>query len=81
MSSDSETLISEGSIHSGDVPRYLTEYLESAMTLIQHEKFEEALDYLIRNEQLLEAVATQGQSVDSDLVLVTIHNIALCYQK
>jgi hypothetical protein len=81
MSSDSETLISEGSIQSGDVPRYLTEYLDSAMTLIQHEKFEEALDYLIRNEELLEAVATQGRSVDSDLVLVTIHNIALCYQK
>lgn len=81
MSSESEKLISEGIIKSGDVPRYLTEYLNSAIVLIQHEKYEEALDYLIRNEELLEAVATQGATVDNDFVLVTIHNIALCYQK
>ena len=73
--------ISESKLYSGEIPKILQEGNDSALAYIQKEDFENALKCLSSNEKLLEVVTTQGGDVDENYILITIHNIALCYQK
>ncbi|CAG9333469.1 unnamed protein product [Blepharisma stoltei] len=76
MEEGSKTLVSED-----DVPKLLLEYITLSLQFIEKEEFENALEALSQSEELLEAITTQSGYVDPDLILVTIHNIALCHQK
>ena len=71
-----ETMISEG-----EVPAYLDEFVETALTHMEKEDFEAALSYLSKSEELLEAVAMQGGAIDPDYILLTLHNTACCHQR
>jgi len=55
-----ETMISEG-----EVPAYLDEFVETALTHMEKEDFEAALSYLSKSEELLEAVAVQAEEEGS----------------
>lgn len=59
----------------------LTEYSIVAYALIQQEEYHKALQLLSQNEELLEAVTTQGGTVDLDFIILTVHNSAYCYMK
>jgi hypothetical protein len=81
MEESFEELISESNQNSGEVPRVLQENTDNALTSIEKEDYDKALEFLNKNEKLLEAVTTQGGLVDTDYILATIHNTSLCYQK
>jgi len=71
-----ETLITES-----DVPSYLEEFSELALTQMENSDFSSALTCLNKSEELLEAIALQGGFIDPDYILVTLHNSACCHQK
>ena len=79
--SESDTLISEGKVKAAEVPRMLTEYNMIAYSLIQQEEYHKALQLLGQSEELLEAVTSQGGTVELDYILLTVHNSAYCYLK
>jgi hypothetical protein len=79
--SESETLISECNENSAEVPKMLTEYSLVAFALIQQGQYHQSLELLSQSEELLEAVTSQGGSVDLDFILLTVHNSAYCYSK
>lgn len=68
-------------ISEGEVPAYLDEFLETALTHMEEENFTTALSYLNKSEELLEAVAMQGGAIDLDYILLTLHNTACCHQR
>lgn len=74
----SQELASERKCHLGDL---LVECLAKANTATKADNTQKALFYLRKGENLLEAVATQGGYVDPDLILVTLQNTALAYQR
>jgi hypothetical protein len=59
----------------------ILEYNTAALQLFAQSSYEEALHCLEQAEDILEAVATQGFSIAVDFVLVTMHNLAVCYQQ
>lgn len=63
------------------MPKMLTEYSIVAYALIQQEEYNKALQLLSQSEELLEAVTSQGGSIDLDYILLTVHNSAYCYLK
>lgn len=69
-----ETVVSEE-----EIPKLLNDLSANTITLIEGEKYVEALEFLSQSEQLLEAVTTQGGIVDNDVVLATLHNSAAAY--
>lgn len=71
-----ETLITES-----DVPRYLDEFIELALTQMENSDFASGLSCLNKSEELLEAIAVQGGFINPDYILVTLHNTACCHQK
>lgn len=79
--SESETLISECNYYLAEVPKMLAEYSIVAHALIQQNQFHQALELLSQSEELLEAVTSQGGSIDLDYILLTVHNSAYCYMK
>jgi len=78
---ESDTLISECKIQLAEVPKMLTEYSIVAYALIKQEEYNKALQLLSQSEELLEAVTSQGGSIDLDYILLTVHNSAYCYLK
>lgn len=81
MDTESERIVSESNSYSGEVPQLLSDFILEALDLIKSERLKEALEVLSKSEELLEAVATQGGCIDQDIVLTTLHNTALCYQR
>lgn len=79
--SESETLISECISYLAEVPKMLAEYSLVAYSLIQKDQYHQALELLSQSEELLEAVTSQGGSVDLDYILLTVHNSAYSYMK
>ena len=75
------SIIAESKLQIGDVPNFLNDYIGKAILSIQAKDYEEGLEYLLKSEEILEAVATQGGCVDENYVIVTLYNKALCYQK
>lgn len=71
-----ETIITES-----EVPKLLNELNSNTIALLDSQKYQEALEFLAQSEELLEAVTTQGGTVDNDIVLVTLHNQATAYQR
>lgn len=59
----------------------LSEYSLVAYALIQQGQYHQALELLSQSEELLEAVTSQGGSIDLDFILLTVHNSAYCYSK
>lgn len=64
-----------------EFPKVLLAMQEEAYNLIVAKEFQTAIPKLKKLEQVLEVVVIQGGPSDSDLILATIHNIALCYQR
>jgi hypothetical protein len=79
--SESDTLISECKGYIAEVPKMLTEYAIVAYALIQKQEYQKALQLLSQSEELLEAVTSQGGTIDLDYILLTVHNSAYCYMK
>ncbi|CAG9310042.1 unnamed protein product [Blepharisma stoltei] len=76
MESESETVISEN-----EIPRFLHEYLSLALQFIVKGEFQSALEALSHSQELLDAVISQNAYIDSDFIIATFHNTALCYQR
>lgn len=53
---------------------------ETLLKFNKHE-YKSAIVFLKKSEELLEAMMTQGGSIKHDEVLLTLHNLAFCYQK
>lgn len=81
MEETQKNLVPTGKKYIEDVPKLLLEYISLSLQFIEKEEFENALEALSQSEELLEAITTQAGYVDPDLILVTIHNTALCFQK
>ncbi|CAG9310770.1 unnamed protein product [Blepharisma stoltei] len=64
-----------------EIPQLLALIQSESYELIISKDFENAIPKLKKLEQILEALIIQGTNSDSDLILATIHNIALCYQR
>ena len=59
----------------------LSEYCIVAYSLIQKQEYHKAIQLLSQSEELLEAVTSQGGTVELDYILLTVHNTAYCYMK
>lgn len=78
---ESETVISESKINTDDLPRLINNYLTYAVSYIKKLDYENALDALSHNDDLLNAAALQKAYVDPDYMIANSHNTALCYQR
>lgn len=59
----------------------LLESMSKASSYIQSQDFSSGLEELKKCEKSLEVLVNRNLTLDSDLILVTLHNIALCYQR
>lgn len=64
-----------------EIPLILREYNTIAFRFMERNEFENALDALSHSEDLLEAIKSQGGSIDTEIILETIHNKSLCLQR
>lgn len=58
----------------------LLDLFDRSLTEIQQKHYSKAFELLSKCEKSLESLISQGISIDSDLILATLHNLALCSQ-
>ncbi|OMJ67824.1 hypothetical protein SteCoe_34912 [Stentor coeruleus] len=63
-----------------EINRILVKKLEKGVSEISCSKYSQALETLKKCETQLEKLINQGIPIDQDIILPTLHNIALCYQ-
>lgn len=66
--------------NSEDLVRSLSKRLDESLDLINLSKFSQSLEILKVIEKRLEKKVNCGDVVDKDLILITLHCMALCYQ-
>jgi hypothetical protein len=71
---ESETLISER-----EIPRLLSEYQTYAVNCILNNQTQQALEILIRSQELIQAAVSQDAVVTLELIILTEHTFALYY--
>ena len=59
----------------------ILEQLTDSISYIKAENIPRALSSLRKCEGMLESIVREGGTPDADLILVALHNTALCYQK
>lgn len=64
-----------------EVPIILHELNDSAIHFISHEQYERSLSLLQKAQTLLDRLKFQKNPKDRFLIQVTMHNMALCFQK
>ena len=64
----------------GGMNKSLTKFLEEGIQEITCLRYSQGLESLKRCESKLEVLVNQGVCIDKDIILPTLHNIALCYQ-
>ena len=64
-----------------EVPIILHELNDSAIHFISHEQYEKSLSLLQKAQTLLDRLKFQKNPKDRFLIQVTMHNMALCFQK
>ena len=64
-----------------EVPIVLHEINDSAINFITRESYEKALILLQKAQAILEQIRLEKNPKDRYIVLVTLHNMAMCYQK
>lgn len=73
-------LLSAGTLHPEDLSRLFHDTQASALHFLEKQDYAAALQHLNLNEGVLEEVTAQEYRADPDFVLVTLHNLACCYQ-
>lgn len=73
-------MLTAGTPHSEDLSRLFKDTQASALHFLNKQDYTEALKHLSQNEGVLEEVIAQEYKADPDFVLVTLHNLACCYQ-
>ena len=63
-----------------EIGKSIARILDEALELIFSDKFSQSLDLLKAVERRLEKGVNKGLIIDKDLILVTLHLMALCYQ-
>ena len=63
------------------MPVVIYELNESAINFISQESFEKALILLQKAQTMLEQISAEKNHHDKFVFLLTMHNMALCYQK
>ena len=63
-----------------EMNKSLTKFLEEGIQEITCLRYSQGLESLKRCESKLEVLLNQGIGIDKDIILPTLHNIALCYQ-
>jgi len=64
-----------------DIEDYMKNLVEEALKYFNNDDMVGALTKLKQSEEIMEIMATKGKPAKMDYVLVTLHNIACCYQK
>jgi len=72
--------LSTGKCQSADLDQYFKQTQTTALHMIEHEDYAQALEQLGLNERVLEEAKEQDCALDPDFVLVTLHNSACCHQ-
>jgi hypothetical protein len=67
-------------LNSEDINKALTKILEEGIGEIVNMRYSQGLEILKKVEKKLEIVVNQGIVIDQDIILPTLHNIALCSQ-
>jgi hypothetical protein len=60
---------------------FLEELSTSAIASVDMNNIPQALQLLGKSQELIEALLSQGQEVNEDYVLLTLHSTAYAYQK
>lgn len=63
-----------------EINKLLAKKLEKGVSEIKSSKYSQALETLKKCETQLEKLINEGIQIDQDIILPTLHNIALCYQ-
>ena len=58
----------------------LLDLFDRSVQEIQNKRYNKSFELLKKCEKNLESLISQGHSLDSDLILATLHNLALCSQ-
>ena len=66
--------------NSEEIGKIIARNLDEALEFIFSNKFSQSLDLLKVVEKRLEKGVNKGLMIDKDLILVTLHSMALCYQ-
>ena len=67
-------------LNNDEINKSLMKLLEDSISEISNLRYSQALDSLRRCEGKLEVLVNQGISIDQDIILPTLNNIALCHQ-
>lgn len=73
--------VEEEEVSENEIYQILNALHINCIEKISKSDFKVGIIILKKSEQLLEAILTQGGEIQHDIVLATLHNLALCYQK
>lgn len=62
-------------------PTVIYEFNENAVNLIYSENYEQAYVLLLNASSFLQKLKASSQCKNANILLLTHHNLALCYQK